>query len=78
MVARHSRADVLSPHGGNEDDMTKRWSSTKSLDGQTKRQASKSGRRELAAELQRLADAEPAATFDNVDDLMKWLDSDDD
>lgn len=30
--------------------MTKRWSSTKSLDGQTKRQASKSTRREIMKE----------------------------
>lgn len=53
--------------------MTKRWSSTKSLDGQTKRQASKKIRRELVDELLRADRAEPEAKFDNVEDMLEWL-----
>lgn len=54
--------------------MTKRWSSTKSLDGQTKRQASKRVRREFAAEIWQ-ADGEPIeGKFDNFEDMMAWLD----
>lgn len=63
--------------------MTKRWISTRSLDGQTKRQASKNVRAKAKHEynpemVERIlkADAEePEAIFDNVDDMLKWLDS---
>lgn len=58
--------------------MTKRWSSTKSLDGQTKRQASKSYRREMVREIKRADAAPPEATFDNAEDMMKWLDDEQD
>lgn len=53
--------------------MTKKWSSTASMDGKTKRQASKDTRRDLARELKRLDKEPPEATFDNADDMMKWL-----
>lgn len=53
--------------------MTKRWSSTKSLDGQTKRQASKRYRREFVEELRRAAKEPPEAIFDNMDDALAWL-----
>ena len=58
--------------------MTKRWSSTRSLDGQTKRGASKTNRRyskEFVKEVLE-ADAAPVeAEFDNADDLLEWLES---
>lgn len=44
--------------GTRREAVTKRWSSTKSLDGQTKRQASKSIRRDFAREILK-ADKEP-------------------
>ena len=53
--------------------MTKKWSSTKSLDGQTKRQASKKYRREFVQELLRAKKEPPEAEFDNVDDMLAWL-----
>ena len=53
--------------------MTKRWSSTKSLDGYTKRQASKRYRREFVAEVRRADKEPPEATFDNFEDMMTWL-----
>ncbi len=53
--------------------MTKRLSSARSELNKTKRQASKEARQKLADELKR-ADAEPPeATFDNVDDMLEWL-----
>lgn len=53
--------------------MTKKWSSTASMDGQTKRQASKRIRREFVESILK-ADAEPPeASFDNIDDMMAWL-----
>ena len=56
--------------------MTKKWSSTRGDGCQTKRQASKNQRRELVRELKR-ADAElPEATFTNADDMLDWLNSD--
>jgi hypothetical protein len=59
--------------------MTKKWSSTRSLDGQTKRGASKTTRRyskEFVKEVLE-ADASPnEATFDNADDLLEYLNSD--
>lgn len=54
--------------------MTKRWSSTKSRDGQTKRQASKSVRREFARELLDADKEPPERTFANGDEMMAWLD----
>lgn len=61
--------------------MTKRWSSTRSLDGQTKREASKSSRRkeEVATleHLRELSAAPPDAGFDNVADLLDWLNKED-
>lgn len=61
--------------------MTKRWSSTKSGDGKTKRQASKERRavmkHEYNPEIVRqvlAADAlPPEATFDNIEDMLHWL-----
>lgn len=61
--------------------MTKRWSSTASLDGQTKRQASKSVRAKakreynpaMVTKLLALDAMEPEAGFDNIDDLLKYL-----
>ena len=53
--------------------MTKRWSSTSSLDGQTKRQASKKIRREFAEELLRADKELPEASFNNIDDMLAWL-----
>lgn len=53
--------------------MTKKWSSTKSMDGQTKRQASRRYRREFVEELRRVEKEPPEATFDNVDDLLSYL-----
>jgi len=63
--------------------MTKKWSSTKSLDGQTKRQASKRDRRErkatmeydpeFVAEIKRAEALPPEAVFDNWEDAWKWL-----
>ena len=55
--------------------MTKRWSSTRSMDGQTKRQASKERRNdpEFVKEILE-ADAAPnEAEFNNIDDLLKYL-----
>lgn len=60
--------------------MTKRWSSTASLDGKTKRQASKAARRDkydpkFVAEIL-AADAAPSeAGFDNVNDLLEYRNS---
>lgn len=56
--------------------MTKRWSSTASLDGQTKRQASKSDRRDFKDQLLRDDKEPPEASFDNFEDLMAWLNDD--
>jgi hypothetical protein len=53
--------------------MTKKWSSTASLDGQTKRQASKRYRREFVEELRRIEKEPPEASFDNVEDLLAYL-----
>lgn len=55
--------------------MTKRWSSTRSDLTKTKRQASKERRYdpEFVKEIKEAAAAPPEATFDNVDDLLKWL-----
>lgn len=53
--------------------MTKKWSSTASLDGQTKRQASKRVRRELAADILRADREPPEAAFDNVEDMLAYL-----
>lgn len=54
--------------------MTKKWSSTKSMDGQTKRQASKRYRREFVEELRNADKEPPEASFDNVNDMLAWLD----
>lgn len=40
----------------------------------TKRQASKRYRQEMVRRLQRLDRQPPEATFDNAEDMMKWLD----
>jgi hypothetical protein len=53
--------------------VTKRWSSTKSGDGKTKRQASKDERRDLAKQLRQLAKEPPEAVFNNFGDMMRWL-----
>lgn len=53
--------------------MTKKWSSTKSLDGQTKRQASKKYRRKFVEELRRIEKEPPEASFDNIDAALAWL-----
>jgi len=53
--------------------MTKKWSSTKSMDGQTKRQASKRYRREFVEELLRIQKGPLEATFDNAEDMMAYL-----
>lgn len=53
--------------------MTKKWSSTRSDLLKTKRQASKEVRSEMAKELNRLDQEPPEATFNNVDDMLKWL-----
>lgn len=54
--------------------MTKKWSSTKSMDGQTKRQASKRYRREFVEEVRKADREPPEASFDNADDMLAWLD----
>jgi hypothetical protein len=59
-----------------EDSMTKKWSSTASLDGQTKRQASKKARREFVESILKADSEPPEAEFDNVDDMLAWLDDD--
>lgn len=56
--------------------MTKKWSSTKSMDGQTKRQASKLYRREFVEELRRIQKLPPEATFNNAEELLDYLDPD--
>lgn len=60
--------------------MTKRWSSTRSDLGKTKRQASKERRAEYDPVLVKeilAADAAPIeAKFDNVDDLLAYLNKD--
>ena len=56
--------------------MTKRWSSTRSNLVKTKREASKGARREMVALLKKLDEEPPEATFDNADDMMKWLNDD--
>lgn len=53
--------------------MTKKWSSTKSMDGQTKRQASKRYRREFVEELLRIQKEPPEATFDSGEDMLAYL-----
>ena len=53
--------------------MTKKWSSTKSMDGQTKRQASKKIRREFARAILRADKEPPEASFDNAEDMLAWL-----
>ena len=53
--------------------MTKKWSSTKSGDGQTKRQASKRYRREFVEEIMKAQREPPEATFDNVEDALAYL-----
>ena len=53
--------------------MTKKWSSTRSMDGQTKQQASKRYRREFVEELLRISKEQPEATFDSIDDVMNHL-----
>lgn len=53
--------------------MTKRWSSTKSMDGQTKRQASKKYRREFAEELLKASKEPLEAAFDNIEDMLVYL-----
>jgi len=62
--------------------MTKKWSSTRSMDGKTKRQASKAARREqydpkFVAEILAAAAAPSEAEFDNIDDLLEYLNSGD-
>lgn len=53
--------------------MTKKWSSTASLDGQTKRQASKRARRAFVEPVVK-ADAEPReASFDDIDNIDVML-----
>lgn len=54
--------------------MTKKWSSTASMDGKTKRQASKDRRAEFARELKKADRQPPEATFDSVEDMLEWLD----
>lgn len=49
--------------------MTKKWSSTASMDGKTKRQASKDARREFARELHRLDELPPAVKIKS----KQWL-----
>lgn len=56
--------------------MTKRWSATRSLDGQTKRQASKSYRREFVKDILKADTEEPEAAFDNAEDMLRWLNDD--
>ena len=53
--------------------MTKKWSSTASLDGQTKRQASKKVRRDFAEEIIKADKDSIEASFDNVEDMLDWL-----
>lgn len=53
--------------------MTKKWSSTASGDGKTKRQASKDRRREFADLLKRIDAEQPEATFTNAEDMLAWL-----
>jgi hypothetical protein len=58
--------------------MTKRWSSTASMDGQTKAagiQEDSQGVRGIHPECRQRADREPPeASFDNVEDMLAWLD----
>lgn len=54
--------------------MTKKWSSTKSMDGQTKRQASKKIRREFVESIVKADKEPPEATFNNIDDMLPLLD----
>ena len=59
--------------------MTKRWSSTRSLDGQTKRGASKTNRRYSKEFVKEVLEADAApieAGFDNADDLLAYLNDD--
>lgn len=58
--------------------MTKKWSSTASMDGQTKRQASKKIRREFAESILKADREPPEASFDNVEDMLAWLDKEPD
>ena len=67
-------ADGATYDGG--DSMTKKWSSTASMDGQTKRQASKKARREFVESIVKADSEPPEATFDNVDDMLDWLKND--
>jgi hypothetical protein len=55
--------------------VTKKWSSTASMDGKTKRQASKDKRAELARDLRRLDKEPPEAKFTSVDSMLEWLDT---
>lgn len=55
--------------------MTKRWSSTISDLTKTKRQASKDMRRQFAKEIQQADKEPPEAEFDNIDDMLDWLNS---
>lgn len=52
--------------------MTKRWSATVSDLSKTKRQASKDAR-QLAKRLRELDEQEPEAAFDNVEDMLRYL-----
>lgn len=61
--------------------MTKRWGSTRSGDGKTKRQASKTARRqkydpEFVAEVLAADVAPTEATFGNVEDMLEYLNED--
>lgn len=53
--------------------MTKRWSSTVSDLSKSKRRASKDARREFTRELLRADKELPEASFNNVDDMLVWL-----
>jgi hypothetical protein len=59
--------------------VTKRWSSTRSGDGKTKRQASKEARQrykpEMVKRLRELDKQPPEATFKSGAELMKYLNS---
>lgn len=55
--------------------MTKRWSSTRSMDGNTKQSASKERRRALARELPKAEKEPPEGEFTSVEEMLAWLNS---
>lgn len=57
--------------------MTKRWSSTRSLDGKTKQEAARAIRRNLAAELRQLEREPAAAKVSSIEELFEYLDGPD-